>query len=112
LVFTLFILSSAYLGGMVSPLDIAQDIIQKIKIVNSELHIFCDYREDLILKQANESTKRYEDGKVLGPLDGVPIVIKDQIHVIGLTRRNGTEYPEFEPSVKDGAVIEKIRAQG
>ena len=29
--FTLFILSSAYLGGMVSPLDIAQDIIQKIK---------------------------------------------------------------------------------
>ena len=105
-------LSSAYLGGKTTPVDIAKDIIEKIKFVNSEMHILCDYREDIILEQAEASTKRYKEGKVLGALDGVPIVIKDQINIVGLTTRNGSSYPEFFPSESDAAIIERVKAQG
>ena len=50
-----------------------QDIINKIKAVNSEMHIFCDFDEKLILSQAEASKTRYANGKAKGPLDGVPI---------------------------------------
>ena len=62
---------------------IAEDIIAKIKFVNSEMRIFVDWREDLILEQAEASKSRYEKGKPLSAFDGVPIVIKDQLDVKG-----------------------------
>lgn len=103
---------SAYIGNIITPLDIAHDIIAKIKLVNSELHIFCDVHEDLIISQAKESTQRYKSGKPLGPLDGVPIVLKDQINLIGHTVRNGLEYPEYKPCTTDAQVTKRIKAEG
>ena len=102
----------AYKENRTTPLEIANDIIGKIQSVNSELHIFCDVNTDLIISQATESTRRYTEGKTLGPLDGVPIVIKDQINVIGLTVRNGLQYPEYEPCSTDAEVTKRVRAEG
>ena len=60
---------------------IAEDIIAKIKFVNSEMRIFVDWKEDLILQQAEASKSRYEKGQPLSAFDGVPIVIKDQLDI-------------------------------
>ena len=76
------------------------------------MHIMCDWREDLILAQAQASTQRYLSGNTLGDLDGVPIVFKDQIKIKGLTVRYGMPFPDCAPCEKDAAVVERIRKQG
>ncbi|KAI5281525.1 hypothetical protein KEM54_003226, partial [Ascosphaera aggregata] len=45
---------------------------------------------ELIRQAAAESTKRYEQGRSLGPLDGVPIAVKDEIDVAGYKRTVGS----------------------
>ena len=62
-----------------------------------------------ILFKAEESTERWRAGKPLSDLDGVPIGIKDQIDIKGLTVRNGLPFPESNPAKSDGAIIEKIK---
>ena len=59
-----------------------------------------------------ESLHRHSTGKILGPFDGVPIVIKDQFDTIGLTVRSGLPVPKHDPCTKDSAMTERLKAQG
>ena len=90
---------------------IAEDIIAKIKRVNGEMNIFVDWSEILIKEQAAESERRYQSGKQLGPFDGVPVVIKDQLDIKGLTTRCGVEV-EGKVAIEDSVVVERLRRQG
>lgn len=83
--------TNAYINKMATPTMIVDDIIAKIKRVNGEMNIFVDWSETLIKEQAAESERRYQSGKQLGPFDGVPVVIKDQLDIKGLTTRCGVE---------------------
>ncbi|KAL4799052.1 amidase signature domain-containing protein [Aspergillus venezuelensis] len=40
---------------------------------------------------AAESTQRYKDGKPLGPLDGIPVTVKDEVHMKGYKRTLGSK---------------------
>ena len=46
--------------------------------------MICDFDVELIRQEACESSIRYKENRSLGPLDGVPCVVKDQIDVKGL----------------------------
>ena len=46
--------TSAYINKISNPVVIAKDIIDKIKLVNSEMNIFCDWNEDQILQAAKK----------------------------------------------------------
>ncbi|KAL4880174.1 amidase signature domain-containing protein [Aspergillus karnatakaensis] len=37
------------------------------------------------------STQRYKNGKPLGPLDGIPVTVKDEVHIEGYRRTLGTK---------------------
>ena len=65
----------------------------------------------LLREQAIESTMRYKEGKPLGILDGVPCVVKDQICVKGLMRREGLPFIT-ERSLDDAPIIRRLRDQG
>lgn len=63
--------------------------------------------------QARASQRRWEAGQQLGPLDGVPVAVKDVIDVAGqptsaasLTRRHATA------ASQDAPVVQRLRAQG
>lgn len=40
---------------------------------------------------ADASTQRYKNGKPLGPLDGIPVTVKDEVHMEGYRRTLGTK---------------------
>ena len=104
--------TSAYINKVSNPVVVAKDIIDKIKLINSEMKIFCDWDENQIMQSAKESLHRHSTGKILGPFDGVPIVLKDQFDTIGLTVRSGLPVPKHDPCTKDSAMTERIKAQG
>lgn len=44
-----------------------------------------------IVAAAEASTERYKKGQPLGPLDGVPVVVKDEVHLEGYERTLGSK---------------------
>merc|ERR1712227_1055699 len=73
------------------PLDFAQKILNLLDEKNHELNSFCDYRRELVLAAAKESTERWKSGKTLSSVDGVPAAVKDQLAIVGHTRKNGLD---------------------
>ncbi|KAJ5961362.1 Amidase [Penicillium vulpinum] len=52
---------------------------------------FIESQVTLIRAAAEESTKRYKQGQWLGPLDGVPVAVKDEVHLTGYNRTLGSK---------------------
>ncbi|KAI9759293.1 MAG: hypothetical protein M4579_002422 [Chaenotheca gracillima] len=52
---------------------------------------FLDSKLDIIRKNAQASTQRYEDGKSLGVMDGVPVAVKDEVDLEGYKKTFGSK---------------------
>src|SRR5262249_47843671 len=63
------------------------------------------------LEQAAASTRRYQEGRPLSPLDGIPFVVKDQIDVAGMPTTNGSP-GRGRVATNDAAVVGRLRAAG
>ena len=67
---------------------------------------------DILLAEAKTSDERRAEGKALGPLDGVPIGIKDNINVRGLKTQCASKLLEGYRPPFNATVVEKLLAQG
>lgn len=76
-----------YLSGELTPTAVAETLLPLIRrdISDPTKHAtaFLESNVELVLAAAAASTQRYEEGKSLGPLDGVPVAIKDEVDVTG-----------------------------
>ena len=64
------------------------------------------------LEQAGASDKRRAAGQALGPLDGVPILLKDNIDVVGMPTTAGSYALEANLPARDSEVAKRLRAAG
>ena len=60
---------------------------------------------------AAASADRHRRGATLGPLDGMPLVVKDCIDVAGVPSTNGTKFLTT-PAMKDALLVQRLRAAG
>lgn len=76
-----------YLSGVVTPLAVARAILPLIRRDTNppgEHSIaWFDTKVSQVLAAAEASTKRYKEGRSLGPLDGVPTAVKDEYEIDG-----------------------------
>ena len=105
--------TDGYTSGRFTPLDIAQKILNLLDEKNHELNSFCDYRRELVLAAAKESTERWKAGKTLSKVDGVPAAVKDQLATVGHTRKNGLDL-EDKDTMKDfdTVLVHRLRKAG
>uniref|UniRef100_A0A4W2IME4 Glutamyl-tRNA(Gln) amidotransferase subunit A, mitochondrial n=1 Tax=Bos indicus x Bos taurus TaxID=30522 RepID=A0A4W2IME4_BOBOX len=69
--------------GQITPTELCQrclSLIKKTKFLNAYITV----SEEVALKQAEESEKRYKKGHSLGDLDGIPIAVKDNFSTSGI----------------------------
>lgn len=73
-----------------SPVELMQAVIDRAEAVAPKLkaHTFTFY--DQALEQARASEARYAKGAPLGPLDGVPTVVKDEGYIEGQPTSGGS----------------------
>ncbi|OJJ45598.1 hypothetical protein ASPZODRAFT_152643 [Penicilliopsis zonata CBS 506.65] len=83
-----------YLSGELTPravTDALLSLVQRdIEPRTDHSTAFLESQVEAIRAAADASTKRYQEGVSLGPLDGVPVAIKDEAHIKGYKRMLGT----------------------
>jgi aspartyl-tRNA(Asn)/glutamyl-tRNA(Gln) amidotransferase subunit A len=63
-------------------------------------------------RDARASTERYKAGASLGPLDGIPIAVKEETAMAGFPLRLGTSCLPGEPVAADATIVARLRAAG
>jgi Asp-tRNA(Asn)/Glu-tRNA(Gln) amidotransferase A subunit family amidase len=107
--------TNAYKSNILSPVEAAEAVIQAIRKSEQDapsLNTFVAYDSEDILQQAKASADRYKTNHVIGPLDGVPIAIKDEIDMKPYPTNVGTSFMGTHPADEDSTVAAKLRAAG
>lgn len=87
-------------------------LLERIRQHDGKIHSFLNLDEADILSQAKAADDRAASGKSLGPLDGVPVALKDVIAVKGQPLTAGSKILENFVSPYDAHVTEKLRDAG
>ena len=105
-------LSNALTSKELSASEIAQAYLDQIDRVDHQVHAFLHRDDEDFLSQAKESDARRAEGKTLGPLDGIPVGIKDVISVKGQPLTAASKILKDYISPYDATVITKLKEAG
>ncbi|RYM05134.1 amidase [Sporolactobacillus sp. THM7-7] len=100
-----------YRSKTLSPVTVIQSLFQRIDRLNPELNAFVTLNRDDALQRAAESESRWLRGDA-GPLDGVPVAIKDLTNTKGLRTTYGSlVYRHYIPKF-DATIVRRLKAAG
>lgn len=115
-------LSIAELGRLfraqkLSPVELARHFLARIEKLNPELNAYLTVTADLALAQARQAEAEFsprgrKSHRDRGPLHGIPISLKDNIHTAGIRTTAGAKFlRDFVPQT-DAAVVAKLKSAG
>ena len=95
-----------------SPLHVLEVFLERCARLNPSLNAIVASDHEAARRAAAAAERRMRQGSRLGALDGLPVTIKDNIHVEGLPATWGSLlYRDFRPPQDDVAVA-RLRAAG
>jgi aspartyl-tRNA(Asn)/glutamyl-tRNA(Gln) amidotransferase subunit A len=104
-------LALSYAGGL-SPEDAMAATLARIEAINPKLNAIVTLDAAGAIASAEASARRWKAGRPLGPLDGVPVTIKDNILAAGLRATWGSRlYSAFVPEI-DETPVRRLREAG
>jgi aspartyl-tRNA(Asn)/glutamyl-tRNA(Gln) amidotransferase subunit A len=109
---TLGELSARLARHELSAVELTQAVVARTRAVDGLVGAFNSFDEADALAQARASDARRAAGGALGPLDGIPIGIKDVIAVAGQPLTASSRILASFVSPYDATVIEKLKAAG
>src|SRR5512133_299104 len=95
-----------------SPVEVARSVLGHIELWEHKLQALYLLRPELALAQARASESRWLRGEPLGPLDGVPVTIKDNIATQGDPMPLGTAASDLAPAAADAPPAARVREAG
>eukprot|EP00290_Baffinella_frigidus_P043945 CAMPEP_0180285496 /NCGR_PEP_ID=MMETSP0988-20121125/11945_1 /TAXON_ID=697907 /ORGANISM="non described non described, Strain CCMP2293" /LENGTH=639 /DNA_ID=CAMNT_0022258909 /DNA_START=51 /DNA_END=1970 /DNA_ORIENTATION=+ len=110
--------TDAYRSGRASPENVIKQLVRDINESNAsglrQLNAFIDVDEGDAISQAADSGLRWRAGEAIGPLDGVPIGVKDVADIIGYKTGHGTRFLTDVKGVasSDSICLARLRAAG
>ncbi|MBW2454710.1 MAG: amidase [Deltaproteobacteria bacterium] len=105
----------AYQAGRLTPLDVAQRTIEIVRRSDERrpaMRVLIAHHRDDLMAQAQASAERYRAGSPLGPLDGVPVAVKDELDQTPYPTTVGTRFLGKAPASADAEVVARLRAAG
>jgi len=84
-----------------SPVEVAHAVLARIEAWEPHLHATYALDAEGALAQAEASQARWVKGAPAGPLDGVPVTIKENIATQGVPSPLGTAATELVPAERD-----------
>lgn len=96
----------------ISPVDLAEAHLAKIERLNPKLNAFVHVDAGWVRREARYAAAAVIDGKVLGPLHGVPLSIKSSIEVEGLRCEAGSRLRTGFVGAQDAPLVARLRNAG
>jgi aspartyl-tRNA(Asn)/glutamyl-tRNA(Gln) amidotransferase subunit A len=94
-----------------TPIDVLQAVTQRVAQYNPALNAFV-VMNPKALDAAGESASRWRSGRPIGPLDGVPVTVKDLLDLAGFPTRRGSRTTSPDPVPDDAPLVASLKAAG
>jgi len=101
-----------YRTQALSPVEAAAALLDRAEALQPKLNAFCVIDRDGAIPAARAAERRWRDGEPLGPLDGVPVTIKDLVLMRGFPTRRGSRMIDPVPDAEDGPAVARLREAG
>ena len=96
----------------ISPLEATRAYLDQIERVEPKLNAFITVLGDQAMDWAREAESEISSGTHRGPLHGVPVGIKDQIHTAGILTTSASKFrSDFVPD-EDATVVRNLKRAG
>ena len=105
-------LSAQLASGKISSCELTRAVLARTRVIEPQVHAFNSFDEADSLAQAAASDARRTTGRSLGPLDGIPVGLKDVISVAGQPLTASSKMLANFVSPYDATVTEKLKAAG
>jgi aspartyl-tRNA(Asn)/glutamyl-tRNA(Gln) amidotransferase subunit A len=105
-------LARHYRAGALSPVEVARDALQRAERFEPRVNAFVSRDEATTLAEAEAALGRWRAGTPLGPLDGVPVTVKDNIAVRGWSNHRGSAVTPRDPMTEDAPAVARLREAG
>ena len=105
-------LAAGLAHGELTSEDVARAYLARIEARDAPIRSFVRVLREAALEQARAADARRKTGAGLGPLDGVPIGVKDNIDVAGAPTTGGIALYRDRIAAHDAFVIQRLRAVG
>ena len=97
-------------AGAISPVTLVRGCLSAIE-ARPEVNAFITVLRESALEDAARAEEDIRAGRYKGPLHGIPIAVKDLIHIAGVRTTSGSALPSTEAS-SDAPVVQRMREAG
>jgi aspartyl-tRNA(Asn)/glutamyl-tRNA(Gln) amidotransferase subunit A len=105
-------LERLYAAGEVDPVAVWRSVRERIDAWEPVVHA-TSHRDDATSEsEAHAAAQRWRTGRPRGPLDGVPVTVKENIASAGVPTPLGTAAVELVPATADAPVVARLREAG
>jgi aspartyl-tRNA(Asn)/glutamyl-tRNA(Gln) amidotransferase subunit A len=105
-------LTARYLDGAARPSEVVEAHLARIEKLDGQVGAFVTVVRDQALAAARAADDRYRAGRPLGPLDGVPVAIKDVFCTRGVQTTSGSRILEGFVPPYDATCVARLVAGG
>jgi aspartyl-tRNA(Asn)/glutamyl-tRNA(Gln) amidotransferase subunit A len=105
-------LGARYRSGVGTPTQAATEYLGRIERIDPQLRAFLTVTREDALRRAAESDARFRAGAPRGPLDGVPVALKDLFCTRGVRTTSGSRILDHFVPPYDATVVARLDAAG
>ena len=105
-------LLAAYRSKTLSPVEAMASVIGRVEAFEPHIAATWLYAPERALKEARASEARWMRAEPIGPLDGVPVTVKDNIATKGEPTPVGTAASDMTPAAADAPPAARLKEAG
>lgn len=98
--------------GSLDPRELVQTLLERATGQVRPLNCFITLCADSALAEASAAAERAQTQRRLGPLDGIPVAVKDNMDVAGVPTSNGFGGTPYRIPQEDAELVRRLRAAG
>lgn len=105
-------LKAAYGNRSLSPVDVTNAVLKRVDALNPSVNAFIVIDREEAKKAAEASAARWQAGSPIGPLDGIPVTLKDNIPWVGHPTRKGSRVSSVVPTAENSPAAARLLDAG